>query len=412
MDFIRRFTLPLLLVAGWVVPALIGCDKGDDDGGSATGGNGDAADVIKIGHYASLTGDTATFGTSADEGIRLAEDEINAAGGVLGKPVKVITEDDRSLSTEARTAVSSLLNRHKVVALLGEIASSRSIAAAPLAQKAQVPMLSPGSTNPKVTEAGDYVFRACFIDPFQGEAIARFGMENLKHKNFAILYANDSDYSVGLRKYITDAVNAAGGKIVAEESYAEKSDKDFKSQLTKLKAAKPDALFVPGYYTQAGLIARQARELGLNVPMIGGDGWDSPVLVASGGDAIEGNYFTNHYAPDEQRPEVQRFVDAYKKKFKGKTPDAMAVLGYDAMKLMADAIKRAGGTDGKAIRDALANTKDFPGVAGSITINEQRNADKPIVVVQVKDGRFRYVATIGPDGQKPAGAAPAAAAAQ
>jgi branched-chain amino acid transport system substrate-binding protein len=383
-----RVRPPLLLVALSAVASLVplACDRG----------GGSSGNKILIGHYASLSGDTATFGTSADEGARLALDEINAAGGVLGKQVDLITEDDRSQSNEARSAVNKLIGRDKVVALLGEIASSRSIAAAPIAQKAKIPMLSPGSTNAKVTREGDFIFRACFIDPFQGEAMARFAMEKLGHKRFALLWAADSDYSAGLRQSITEAVRAGGGTIVAEESYQEKTDKDFRGQLTKIKAANPDALFVPGYYTQAGLIARQAHALGLTAPMIGGDGWDSPVLTESGGDAIDGDYFTNHYSPDEDRPEVKQFVEAYKAKFGGKVPDAMAVLGYDAMKLMADAIKRAGSTDPQAIRDALAATKGFPGAAGAITINEQRNADKPIVVVQVKDGQFKYVTSIEP----------------
>lgn len=376
-------------VLGLLVAALTGCNKEDLSSGAAGGG-------IVIGHYASMTGDTATFGTSADEGARLALDEINKAGGVLGKQVKLVTEDDRSTSAEARSTAQKLITRDKVVLLLGEIASSRSIAAAPIAQKAGVPMLSPGSTNPKVTQEGDYIFRACFIDPFQGEAMARFGMENLKLKKFAILYPNNSDYGVGLRDFVRDTVTKAGSTIVAEESYAEKADKDFRGQLTKIKAAAPEAIFVTGYYTEAGLIARQARELGLNVPLIGGDGWDSPVLVESGGQAIEGAYFTNHYSPDEDRPEVKAFVDAYKAKYNGKIPDAMAVLGYDAMKLAVDAIRRANGTDHKAVRDALAATKGFPGVAGAITINAERNAEKPIVVVQVKEKKFTFVAAVQP----------------
>ena len=381
----RKWVIPLLLLG--LVPLSLACDKGD---GSAS------ANEIVIGHFASLTGDTATFGTSADEGAQLAKDEINAAGGVLGKQIKLITEDDRSQSGDARNAVQKLINRDKVVALLGEISSGRSIAAAPIAQKAKIPMLSPGSTNPKVTQEGDYIFRACFIDPFQGEAMARFAMETLGKKRFAILFANNSDYSVGLKDYVKQAVLAAGGEVVAEESYAEKSDKDFSGQLTKIKGANPEAMFVTGYYTEAGLVASQARSLGLDVPLIGGDGWDSPVLVESGGAAIEGNYFTNHYSPDEERPEVKKFVDAYKAKYGGKVPDAMAVLGYDAMRLMADAIGRAGSTDGQKIRDALAATKGFPGAAGAITINADRNADKPIVIVQVKGGQFRYVQSIGP----------------
>jgi branched-chain amino acid transport system substrate-binding protein len=384
--FPRAIHVAVTVLSG-LIASLYGCNKEDSSSSN-----------VVIGHYASLTGDTATFGTSADEGARLALDEINKSGGVLGKQVKLITEDDRSLSTEARSTAQKLITKDNCVILLGEIASSRSIAAAPIAQKAGVPMLSPGSTNPKVTQEGDYIFRACFIDPFQGEAMARFGMENLKLKKFAILYPNNSDYGVGLRDYVKAAVAKAGAgfSIVAEESYAEKADKDFRGQLTKIKAASPEAIFVTGYYTEAGLIASQARQLGLNVPLIGGDGWDSPVLVESGGQAMEGNYFTNHYSPDEDRPEVKAFVDAYKAKFNGKIPDAMAVLGYDAMKLAVDAIKRAGNTDRKAVRDALASTKGFPGVAGAITINAERNADKPIVVVQVKDKKFTFVAAVQP----------------
>lgn len=377
-----------LLAALFTAP---GCNKG---------GSGNANEIV-IGHFASMTGDTATFGTSADEGIRLALDEINAKGGVLGKKVRVITEDDRSLPDEAKTVVNKLITRDKVVALLGEIASSRSIAAAPIAQESQVPMVSPGSTNPKVTEIGDYIFRACFIDPFQGEAMARFAMDDLKLKKFAILYPVNSDYGMGLRKYVTEYVQSHGGTIVAEESYTEKSDVDFKGQLTKLKNDNPEAIFATGYYTEAALIAQQARELGLNVPLIGGDGWDSDQLLKVGKDAVNGDYFTNHYSPDEKRPEVQQFVQAYKARYKNpdgspKVPDAMAVLGYDAMNLLADAIKRAGSTDGPKIRDALAATKDFPGVAGSITIDAQRNAQKPIVVIKIENDQFHYVTSIKP----------------
>ena len=380
---IYRFLATCLIGIGLT---MIGCNR---DGGTTS-------QDIPIGHVASMTGDTATFGVSADEGIRLAMDEINAAGGVLGKKTRVITEDDRSVTSEARTAANKLITRDGIVALLGEIASSRSIAAAPVAQKSQIPMLSPGSTNPKVTREGDYIFRACFTDDFQGEAIARFPMENLGLKRFAILYAVNSDYSVGLRDYIKQYVTTHGGQIVAEESYAEKSDKAFQGQLTNIKNANPEAIFVPGYYTEAGIIARQARQLGIIVPLIGGDGWDSDVTLQSGGEAIEGCFFTNHYSPDEDRPEVQRFVQAYKARYNGKIPDAMAVLGYDAMKVMADAIRRAASTEGPRIRDALAATKDFPGVAGIISIDQNRNASKPIVVIEIKGGKFTYRTSIKP----------------
>jgi branched-chain amino acid transport system substrate-binding protein len=382
----RALTLGLLgaCLVGFGLP-LGGCKK-------------DAANAnqIVIGQVASKTGDTATFGVSSDEGVQLALDEINAAGGVLGKPVVVKTEDDQSKPDEAKTATNKLITQQNVVALIGEIASSRSIAMAPDAQAAGVPMLSPGSTNPKVTEAGDCVFRACFIDPFQGEAMARFAMEKLGHKRLAILFPVNSDYGVGLRDFVTETVKKNGGQIVAVESYEEKKDKDFRSQLTKIKAANPEAFFMTGYYNEAGLVAKQAKELGLTVPMIGGDGWDSDVTLTVGGDAINGCYFTNHYAPDEDRPEVKAFVEAYKKKYNGKVPDAMAVLGYDAMKLMVDAIKRAGAAEPKKIREALAATKDFPGVAGKITMDANRNASKPIVVIKIEDGKFKYQTKIEP----------------
>lgn len=363
---------------------------------------GDNANEIVIGQVASLTGDTATFGVSADEGVRLAIDEINAGPKVLGKPIRLSTLDDSSKSDEAKTATEKLINSDHAIAIIGEIASSRSIAMAPICQDAKVPMLSPGSTNPKVTQVGDFIFRACFIDPFQGKAMAEFALKNLKLTRFAVLYAANSDYSVGLKAYVEQPVKAAGGQIVSELSYSEKGDRDFRSQLTKIRDANPEAIFVTGYYQEAAQIARQARDLGITVPLIGGDGWDSDQLVKSGGDAINGCYFTNHYSPDEQRPEVQAFVKAYGAKYKNhdgspKVPDAMAILGYDAMKLMANAITRAGSTDGQKIRDALASTKDFPAAAGAITIDENRNAKKPIVIIKIVNGQFTYVASIQPD---------------
>ena len=327
----------------------------------------------------------------------MALDEVNAKGGALGRKFVVKLEDDQSKADEARTAAEKLINRDKVVALLGEISSSKSIAAAPAAQSAKVPMLSPGSTNPKVTEMGDYVFRACFIDPFQGAAMARFAMDDLKLKKFAFLYAVNSDYSTGLRDYVKATLQKRGAQIVAEQSYTESKDVDFKAQLTAIKNANPDAIFATGYYTEAGLIAQQARELGITCPLIGGDGWDSDQTIKIGKKAVEGCYFANHYSPDEKRPEVQAFVTAYKAKFNNKVPDAMAILGYDAMKLMADAITRAGSTEGSKIRDALAATKGFPGAAGSITIDAKRNASKPIVIVKIENGEFKFQSSIQPE---------------
>ncbi len=350
---------------------------------------------IVLGHFASMTGDTADFGQSADKGIRLALDEINQKG-VLGKQVEVITVDDASNADQAKTAVDKLITRDKVVAVLGEIASSRSIAGAPVCQDAKIPMLSPGSTNKKVTEIGDYIFRACFIDPFQGSAMANFAMNDLKLKKFAVLYASNSDYSVGLKDAFVEQVKKNGGLIVEQISYQEKSDVDFKGQLTKIKQANPDAIFVPGYYTEAGLICSQARDLGLSIPLMGGDGWDGEKTVQLGKGAVEGCYFSNHYSPDEDRPAVQQFVAAYKKKYNGAVPGAMASLGYDSAKLMADAIQRAGSTDPAKIRDALAATKDFPGASGTITIDENRNAKKSIVILKIEGGAFKFVTSVKP----------------
>lgn len=358
----------------------------------APGFRAGAQDIV-IGHFGSMTGNTATFGISTDEGVRLAMEEINAAGGVLGRKIRVVTADTQSKPEEAVTAVQKLINQDRVVALIGEVASSRSIAAAPVAQRRGIPMLSPASTNPKVTQIGDYIFRSCFIDPFQGAAMANFATQVLKMKRLAILYDVKNDYSIGLREFFSQTVKKNGGEIVADESYGE-GDIDFRAQLTKIKNAAPDGIYVPGYYTEVGLICRQARELGINVPLMGGDGWDSDKTFAIGRDAVNGCYFTNHYSPDQDRPEVKKFVEAYRKRYNGKQPDAMAILGYDAMYLMADAIRRAGSTRGRAIRDALAATKDFPGASGTITIDKDRNARKPIVILKIENQKAVYVTSI------------------
>lgn len=364
-------------------------------GWSATVGCKPSADEIVLGEYGSLTGGTATFGTSTHAGVLQAIERINAAGGVLGKKVRVVTEDDQSKPEEAVSAVLKLIKQDNVVAIIGEVASSRSLAAAPQCQQNKIPMLSPASTNPKVTEVGDYIFRACFIDPFQGSTMARFATSTLKLKRFAILTDTKNDYSVGLAQFFRETIKQLGGEIVAEESYSE-GDIEFKAQLTSIKTKSPEAVFVPGYYTECALIARQARELGLAVPLLGGDGWDSPKTVEIGGAAVEGVYFTNHYSAEERRPEVTEFIDTYKKRNGGQLPDAMAVLGYDATMLMIDAIKRARSTDGPKIRDALAATKGFSGVSGKITIDGKRNAQKAIVVLKIEGGTFKFVESVAP----------------
>ena len=352
------------------------------------------SDVIKVGEFASLTGSEATFGQSSHKGTQMAIDDLNAAGGVLGKKFQLLTEDDQSQAGQPATVVRKLISSDGVVAILGEVASSRSLEAAPICQQNKIPMISPSSTNPKVTEVGDYIFRVCFIDPFQGTVMANFARKTLKLQNVAVLTDVKSDYSLGLAKFFKESFAANGGKIVAEENYSG-GDKDFSAELTSLKAANPDGIFVPGYYTEVGLIALQARQLGITAPLFGGDGWESSALVPIGGAALEGDYFSTHYSPQDTSPAVQNFVKEFQAKY-NETPDAMAALGYDSALILAAAMKSAGATDGAKVRDALAAEKDFQGITGKITIDANRNASKPAVILTITNGQFQYVETIAP----------------
>jgi len=350
--------------------------------------------TFRIGEVGSMTGSEATFGISTHNGISLAITEINAEGGVKGKSFELFTVDDQSKPEEAATAVTQLINQNRVNAILGEVASSRSLAMAPIAQGGKIPMITPSSTNPAVTEMGDYIFRVCFIDPFQGEVMAKFSLNNLKIRKVAILRDIKSDYSTGLARYFTAAFKKGGGEITLQQSY-EAGDIDFKSQLTAIRTAKPQAILVPGYYTEVGLIARQARELGLTIPLLGGDGWDSPKLGEIAGKALDNSYFSNHYSSENQAPNIQNFISKYKSKF-GAIPDGMAAMGYDAAKVLADAAKRAKSASAADLRDALAATRDYHGVTGTITIDQQRNAVKSAVVLKVENGAFKYQTTVNP----------------
>lgn len=351
--------------------------------------------TIVIGEFGSLTGDTATFGISTHEGLMLAVEQVNLAGGINGKKVHVVALDDQGKPEEAVIAVTKLINEDHVKALIGEVASSRSIAAAPVAQQNQVPMISPSSTNEEVTKKGDYIFRVCFIDPFQGKVMADFSTGNLKAKTAAILRDIKSDYSVGLADVFKARFKEMGLKVLADESYSS-GDIDFKAQLTSLRARKPDVIFIPGYYTEVGLIAKQARQLGLNMPLLGGDGWDSEKLYEIGGAALDGCYFSNHYTSESTDPRVIEYLTRYKAKYDGKTPDALGTLGYDAGMVLFDAMKRAKSLNGPDLRDAIAATRDFPGITGNITLDKDRNAVKPAVVLAIKDKAAHYVATIKP----------------
>ncbi len=350
---------------------------------------------IPVGEFASLTGKEAAFGNSSHKGTLLAIEDINKAGGVLGKKLELITEDTRSTPGESATVVRKLISRNKVVAVLGEVASGRSLEGASVCQPSKVPMISPSSTKPEVTEKGDYIFRVCFIDPFQGKVLATFAHKTLKVKNVAMLVDAAAPYSVGLASNFKETFEGMGGKVVVEQKFSS-GDKDFKAQLTAIKAANPEAIFAPCYYTEAGLIVRQGRELGLQVPVFGGDGWEAPELVEIGGKAMEGTYYSTHYASEDQAPKVQEFVKKYRVRWNNETPDAMAALGYDSAMVLADAIKRAGTAEGPKLRDAIAATSNFEGVTGKTALDQNRNATKPAVIITIKDGKFKYVETINP----------------
>jgi branched-chain amino acid transport system substrate-binding protein len=396
MRMLNRAVLPALLVAAIALP--LGCAKRSNE--------------IPVGVYGSLTGTTATFGISTKNGTELFVDNFNNGGGIAGVKIHTFVEDDRSLPEEAATAVTKLIDQNGVIAVLGEVASSRSMAAAPNCQQAGVPMISPSSTNPKVTELGDYIFRVCFIDPFQGQMIAKFAKTTLNFNRAAILRDAKNDYSVGLANYFAQAYQAIGGTIVADAAYAE-GDQDFKAQLTKIKAKNPQFIMVPGYYTEVGLIARQARELGITVPLLGGDGWVSDKLLEIAEDALNGSYFVNHFYEGDPNPLVQKFVADYQQRYNAK-PDGLAALAYDAAGVLAAALQKLHDEDPKAfetlkgprndaqkaarakLRDLIAATKDYPGVAGRITLDAKRNAVKPAVFIGIQNRQYQFVATVEP----------------
>ncbi|MBV6477349.1 MAG: Leu/Ile/Val-binding protein [Ignavibacteria bacterium] len=376
------FNLFFLSFTAFLVFCFNSCNK--------SGGN-----EILIGEYASLTGSEATFGQSSHNGLELAIEEINKNGGILGRQLKLITEDNQGKPSETQTVVQKLINRDKVIAVIGEVASSRSKAGAPICQSSKIPMITPASTNPEVTSIGDYIFRICFIDPFQATVMSKFALNSMKVKKVAVLIDQKNAYSTGLADNFRKVFTEMGGEIVEEQKYSA-GDKDFKAQLTAIKAKNPEAIFIPGYYTDVNLISIQAREIGLTCPLFGSDGWESEKLTeGKAKDALEGCFFSTHVSADDPSPIVQNFIKKYQEKYKSK-PDAMAFLAYDAGLILSEAIKRAGDTNGEKIKNELGKIKDFQGVTGLITINDQRNAVKPAVVLEIKDGKFVYKETIAP----------------
>ncbi|SFM39531.1 ABC transporter substrate-binding protein [Pelosinus propionicus] len=369
--------------------------------GLVAGCGGSASKDIKIGVVYELTGNTASFGTAAANGAKLAFKEINANGGVLGKQIQIAVADNKGEPSESSNAMTKVISQDKVIAVTGFTTSSNGIAGSTVAEANKIPFVAAATTNPKVTldentgKVKNYTFRVCFIDPFQGTVGANFVLNSLKAKNAAVMIDNSSDYSKGLSKFFKDAFTKGGGNIAIEEAYLQ-NDQDFKTLLTKIKATNPDVIYVPGYYGEVGKIIKQAREIGITVPFVGGDGWDSPKLAEIGGpDALNNTYFTNHYSVEDNSPKSKAFLDAFQKEY-GQVPDAMAVLGYDAAYALVDAIKRANSTDSEKIREALANTKDFQGVTGSLTLNDTHDAIKSAVIIEMKNGKQVYKETVKP----------------
>jgi len=379
---IKKLVFSLTIFVSAFLLFLPGCSKNSQN-------------EILIGEYESLTGSEATFGISSTNGLKLAVEEYNNSGGLLGKQIKLITYDDQGKPSEAATAVQKLINKDKVAGIIGEVASSRSKAGAQICQSSKIPMISPASTNPEVTAIGDYIFRVCFIDPFQATVISKFAINTLKIKRVAVLQDVKNAYSTGLADFFIKQFKEMGGDIIEVQSYSN-GDKDFKAQLTAIKAKNPEGVFIPGYYTDVGLIAIQAREIGITAPLFGSDGWESDKLTeGKAKDALEGCYFSTHVSTENPSPEVQDFIKKYKTKY-NMMPDAMSFLAYDAGMIMFDAIKRAGSTDPDKIRNEIAKTKDYSGVTGKISINDQRNAIKPAVILEIKGGQFTYKETVNP----------------
>jgi len=395
----RLFVLAALTVAAF------GCrekkqqvDVAATKGEAPTTSAAATGDTVWIGHVGSLSGNDAVFGQSTDNGTKLAVEEQNKKNGIKGKKVMLKTLDDQGKPEEAAVAATRLITQDKVSVLLGEVASTRSLAMASIADSNRIPMVSSGSTNPRVTKDGDkvrpYVFRICFLDNFAGTVMAKFVHENLKLTKVAILRDVGNDYSMGLAQFFRETFQKNGGEIVAEQSF-KAGEQDFKAQLTAIKGKNPELLYVPGYYAEVSLIARQARELGMKLPLAGGDGWDSAKLYEVAKGALDGSYFSTHYSGDDPSPTVQDFITRYKAVY-NTPPDTLAVLGYDAAKVAMDAMDRATELSGPAIRDALEKTKDFKAVSGTVTIDPDHNPIKTAVIMSIEQNKATYTATVQP----------------
>lgn len=393
------YSLAAAIAAVMMLLMLAGCPPGPGAGptpdvGPPTPRPQPSGEAIKLGAIMPNTGSFATFGQSSTKAMRLAVEEINSAGGVLGRRLELIVEDTQCRPEEAANAAQKLVHQDRVLCVIGEVASSNTLAAAPISQDARTPQVTPASTNPAVTEVGDHIFRVCFTDDFQGLVMARFAREELDARTAVIFSDVSSDYSRGLAEVFRETFTGAGGEVLAQESFTQ-GDRDFRAQLTKLRGLNPDVIYIPAYYSEVALILSQARQLGITAVGIGADGWDSPKLVEIAADAAEGGFFSNHYSKDDPRPTVQDFVAAFEARY-NEIPDALAALAYDAIRIVTQAIERAGVAERAALRDALARTRDFDGVTGTITFDENRNARKSATVLTIKDGRQEFVKTMTP----------------
>ncbi|WP_339061284.1 ABC transporter substrate-binding protein [Tepidibacillus marianensis] len=384
-----------LTILAMVASILSGC------GGSQTTSSSEAK-TIKIGADLELSGGVAAFGSSARDGAKLAVEEINAAGGVLGKQLELVVADNASKPEESTRSIQKLISEDKVVAVVGAATSGNTLAASTVAMEKKVPIITPSGTATKVTvdertgKVHDYVFRTCFIDPFQGTVMGNFAAKELQAKTAAIYIDSSSDYSKGLAKSFEDQFKKNGGQIVTQESYQQK-DNDFKAVLTRIKDKNPDVIYVPGYYEEVGKIVKQGREMGITVPFLGGDGWDAPQMFdIAGKEALNNTFFSNHYSSEDTSPEVQKFVGSFKEKY-NKVPDGFAVLGYDSVQLIAKAIKDAGSAEPTKIKDALAKIKDFKATSGTITYNATHDPIKSAVIIEYKDGKQSFKTKVNPE---------------
>lgn len=400
-----KFLFAMVLLIG-ILAACSG--ETSSDGDSADGeessseesSSGDGGE-LHIGANLELSGAVATYGSSISEGIDLAVEEINESGGINGMQVKVTKVDNKSDAAEATNGAIKLTSQDQVTAIIGAATSGNTLAQAEIANDTETILLSPSATAPNVTvnedgSLNEYVFRTSYIDPFQGTIAANFALDELGVKTAAIYADNASDYAKGLGEAFKETFEAGGGEIVAEEAYVAK-DTDFKSTLTRIKSAEPEFVFIPGYYEEVGLIVKQARELGIDVPLMGADGWDSPTLLdLAGADALNNTYITNHYSSDDPDETIQNFVTKFKEKYDGNAPNAFHALGYDAVYLLKDAIERAGSTEPAAIKEALEATEELALVSGVITIDEEHNPIKSATILEYVDGEQVFKTKIDP----------------